>query len=118
MTFLKQLGSRIKAQREELGYTQKQLSDKLSEHIELSEKQISVIERGLSGTTLENFLELSKALGKTPDYFFLGITRGAGSDEELIRQIIDNLQLCTREDLNNLVLISRIFAEKKENKKD
>lgn len=111
MSFSKRLGSRLKAQREELGLTQRQLSDKLAPRVELSEKQISVIERGLSGTTIENFVELCTALEKTPDYFCLGIVRGEQADA--ISEINENIKLCSEEDIENLRLFSRVLAEKK-----
>ena len=75
MTFLEEVGNRVKNQRNILGITQQELTDKISAHIEITDKQISCLERGLSGTGLEKFTALSLALEKTPEYFLLGLSQ-------------------------------------------
>ena len=113
MTFLEEVGNRVKNQRNTLGITQQELTDKISAHIEITDKQISCLERGLSGTSLEKFTALSLALEKTPDYFLLGLSRDGHNKSELIKTINENLLLCDYEDLNSLVSISQTFAMKK-----
>ncbi len=113
MTFLEEVGNRVKNQRNALGITQQELTDKISLSIEITDKQISCLERGISGTGLEKFTALSLALDKTPDYFLLGVSRKGNNKKELIRIINENLLLCDYEDLNSLVRISQSFASKK-----
>lgn len=113
MTFLEEVGNRVKNQRNSLGITQQELTNKVSVNIEITDKQISCLERGISGTGLEKFTALSLALDKTPDYFLLGLSRDGHNKSELIRMINEYLLLCDYEELDSLVTISRTFALKK-----
>lgn len=100
---LKKMGLRIGTRRRELNMTQ----EELSASIEVTPKQISAIEKGRSGTSIETFLKICKALKTTPDFFCLGIIRD-DPDEE----ILNNLKLCAPEDVENIRLFTRMLAEK------
>lgn len=117
MDYPKELGMRIKRRRQALGYTQKDVIDELSKLIKedkklISEKQLSRIECGSSGTTLENFCLIFKVLNKTPNYFMLGISDETIYDNEnLIKDINDCLKICTIDDLDRILLIAKTFSE-------
>ena len=90
MTFLEEIGKRLKKQRTILGWTQSELINKLPPDVDLTDKQISRLERGQTGTTLENFKELAITLQKTPDYFMLGHDRNSTTVKEIISEITEN----------------------------
>lgn len=77
--FLKELGIKLKQQRKKLELNQSELIEKINKGLTkndddyLSEKQLSRVECGKSSTRLDKFVRWSLALGKTPDYFLLGI---------------------------------------------
>ena len=66
-----EIGKRISFRRKELRLTQEELSDLTG----ISINQISNLENSHSVPTIDSILKLSKALGTTPDYFLLGITK-------------------------------------------
>lgn len=117
--YLQQIGMRLKRQRQLLGYTQKQLADViskrnpvLSEKAELSDKQISRFECGENGTRLDKLVELSIALGKTPDFFLLGIDRSDEEVDNTIQQICEYLKLCSADDVQSVLSIVKVLSEK------
>jgi len=77
--FLRELGIKLKQQRKQLGLKQSELVEKINNGLSkndddyLSDKQMSRVECGKSATRLDKFVKWSLALGKTPDYFLLGI---------------------------------------------
>lgn len=103
MENFQKIGLRIGNRRRELGMTQESLSDA----VDLTPKQISAIEKGRSGTNIETFLKICTVLETTPDFFCLGIIRDNAEEE-----ISDNIKLCSPEDVENIRIISRAFAEK------
>jgi len=113
MTYLEEVGNRLKKQRNKLGWTQADLINKLPADIELTDKQVSRLEKGKSGTGLETFKELSLTLEKTPDYFLLGHDRKSKTIKELICEIEENLYLCELNDLESFLIIAKAFAQKK-----
>ncbi len=92
-TYLQEIGFRLKKQRTRLGLTQKELADVISEKSDLSDKQISRFECGENGTRIDKLVELSLALGKTPDYFLLGIDKSDADSDRKIEQIDEYLRL-------------------------
>lgn len=115
MGFSKEVGYRIQKQRKRLGYTQKDLADIISKKISISEKQISAIERGMSGTSLESYVEIFVTLKKTPDYFCLGLDRGNSEEKDINEEIIELLKLCSNTDKEYFKAIVLAFLEKSNN---
>lgn len=115
MSFAKEVGYRIQRQRKKLGYTQKDLADIISKKVSISEKQISAIERGVAGTSLDNYVEIFVTLRKTPDYFCLGLDRGDLYDTDLDREINELLKLCSTKDKEYFIAIIQAFIEKSNN---
>jgi transcriptional regulator with XRE-family HTH domain len=113
MSFLEEVGKRLKKQRDKLGWTQAELIDNLPADIDLTDKQVSRLEKGKSGTGLETFTALSLTLQKTPDYFMLGHDRKSTTIKELIAEIEENLYLCELNDLESFLIIAKAFAQKK-----
>lgn len=99
-----------------MGYTQKDLIDIIAKELNddeklISEKQLSRIERGTSGTTLENFCLIFKALEKTPNYFMLGISDDSSSEaKQLIRLINEHLKECSEDKLKIILLLVKTLA--------
>ncbi len=115
--FLKEVGSRLKRKRKELGYTQAQLveiinKDKIVEDDDyLSDKQMSRVESGHNYTRLDKFVAWCLALGKTPDYFLLGIDNGNDEKSDKIAQINGYLQLCNNETIDNILILVKAMYE-------
>lgn len=61
---LKSMGRRIKTARENKGYTQEQLAERLN----LSVQHVSVIERGVKSPKMETFVKLANELEINADY--------------------------------------------------
>lgn len=61
---LKSMGRRIKTARENKGYTQEQLAERLN----LSVQHVSVIERGIKSPKMETFVKLANELEINADY--------------------------------------------------
>ena len=87
---LLEIGARIAARRKELHMTQ----DKLTGKVGMSLNQLSNIENSHSVPTVETILKLSDALKVTPDYFLLGICKGAADNDAA--SIAQKTMLCTK----------------------
>ena len=87
----RQLGKRISERRRELGYKQNQLA----ENAEISNNYLSNIETGRSIPSLTTFASICSCLNTTPDNFLLGTIR----TDNIPQSIIDNLKLCSSENL-------------------
>lgn len=110
--FLRQIGFRLKKQRLSLGLTQKQMADAIASKCDISDKQLSRLESGANATRLDKFVELCIALGKTPDYFLLGIDRGNETDEKATAQITEYLKLLPQNELSLVLAFVKTLAEK------
>ncbi|MBQ7012508.1 MAG: helix-turn-helix transcriptional regulator [Oscillospiraceae bacterium] len=64
----KEMGSRIRTQRELLGYTREQLAEKL----DVSTKFCSDIELGVKGVSIQTLAKLSELLSLDTDYILFG----------------------------------------------
>lgn len=73
-----EVGSRIQLAREAAGLTQEQLAEQL----DLTTQFISIIERGVSGASLETIVKLCRVLNVSCDYLLLG-KRDAPSAERI-----------------------------------
>jgi len=67
----KEIGSRIRCQREFLGYTREQLAEKL----EVTPKFCSDIELGAKGMSLQTLSNLSLVLKLSTDYILFGLSK-------------------------------------------
>lgn len=111
-TYLQEIGYRLKRQRIRLGLTQKELADVISEKSDLSDKQISRFECGENGTRIDKLVDLSIALGKTPDYFLLGIDKSDEDANRRIEQIDEYLKLLSTENVDLVLTFVQALAEK------
>lgn len=64
----KQVGARIRAQREYLGITQERACD----FVDISTPFLSEIERGVKGASAETLYKLCEGLGLSADYVLMG----------------------------------------------
>lgn len=110
--YLQKVGFRLKKQRISLGLTQKQLADALASKCDISDKQISRLESGANATRLDKFVEWCIALGKTPDYFLLGIDRSDADAEEKAAQIDEYLKILPEEKVELVLTFVKALTEK------
>lgn len=109
--FLKDLGNKLKYQRKNLGLTQGALVEKINKGLTendddyLSDKQLSRVECGKSVTRLDKFVKWSLALGKTPDYFLLGIDYSDDSKDGKILQICGCLKNCSNDEIDTVLML-------------
>ena len=96
----KEIGTRIRKQRELLGYTREQLSEKIN----VSPKFCSDIELGTKGMSMETLCKLSKELSLSTDYILFGKTN-SNIDEEISHLV----SLCDKNDIVYLKGIIRNF---------
>ncbi len=66
----KPIGMRIKQMRKARHYTQEQLS----EIIDMSQKNLSMVERGAAGLSISSLMAICKALDASADYILFGIS--------------------------------------------
>lgn len=118
--FIKEVGERLKRSRKALGYTQSELVEILNKNCNqadddfLSDKQMSRFESGHNCTRLDKFVKWSLALGKTPDFFLLGIDNSNDKNDSKIEQICEYLKLCDESDINNVLLFVKAMYEKRQ----
>lgn len=98
----KEIGLRIRKQRELLGYTREQLAEKLN----VSQKFCSDIEIGAKGMSVDTLCKLSKELMLSADYILFGNTSGDDNDE-----IMRLINFCSHENLPYLENIIRNFIK-------
>lgn len=111
-TYLQVIGYRLKKERIRLGLTQKELADKIAAKSDLSDKQFSRFECGENGTRIDKLVELSIALGKTPDYFLLGIDKSDKDVNRKIEQIGEYLMLLSAEKVDLVLTFVQALVEK------
>ena len=96
------IGLRIRKQRELLGYTR----EELSERIGVSPKFCAYIENGTKGMSVETLCKLSKELMLTTDYILFGKT-----NTEVDEEILNLINLCDKEKSRYLKNIIRNFIK-------
>ena len=79
----KKTGSRIRAQRELLGYTREQLAEKL----DVSTQFCSDIELGVKGVSIQTLAKLSDLLNLPTDYILFGESE-TGNSVELLETLV------------------------------
>lgn len=100
-----EMGSRIRKQRELLGYTREQLAEKL----DVSTKFCSDIELGVKGISIQTLAKLTELLHLSADYILFGEDEQANSAElETISRISRN---CPEKYRNNLITIVDTFVQ-------
>lgn len=119
--FLKDLGNKLKMQRKQLGFTQNELVEEINKGLNkndddyLSDKQMSRVECGESATRLDKLVKWSLALGKTPDYFLLGIDYSDDSKDGKILQICGCLKNCSNDDIDTVLMLAQGMSSKNNN---
>ena len=98
----KEIGTRIRTQRELLGYTREVLAEKIG----VSSKFCSDIENGVKGMSVETLCKFSKELFLTTDYILFG-KNGVTLDDEFSNLI----GLCSKKDAIYLKGIIRNFIQ-------
>jgi|GluameStandDraft_1065615.scaffolds.fasta_scaffold09492_5 Predicted transcriptional regulators len=94
-----EIGRRIKLRRKELHIKQYELA----EEVEVSNNHVSAIENGREKPSIDLLMDLCEKLEVTPDYFLLGNIHA----NNIPLNIIDNLRLCSEDDID---FISRVVA--------
>lgn len=93
------IGNNIKEARTQRKYTQ----GKLAEQLNISDKFVSLLERGESGLSITNIVYICKELNIEPNTLFKGIF---DYSDNVDKDIIDKLSILTRDDkvfLNNAI---------------
>lgn len=99
-----EMGSRIRKQRELLGYTREQLAEKLN----VSTKFCSDIELGVKGVSIQTLAKLTDLLNISADYILFGeCTQGNSMELEMLSLFS---QKCPEKHRNNLITIVNAFV--------
>ncbi len=98
-----EMGSRIRTQRELLGYTREQLAEKL----DVSTKFCSDIELGVKGVSIQTLAKLTELLHLSADYILFGERINENSAE--LETISLFSRKCPEKHLNNLITIVSTF---------
>lgn len=99
-----EMGSRIRKQRELLGYTREQLAEKL----DVSTKFCSDIELGVKGDSIQTLAKLTELLHLSSDYILFGkCTQGDSTELEMLSLLS---QKCPEKYRNNLITIVNAFV--------
>ncbi|MDO4363478.1 MAG: helix-turn-helix transcriptional regulator [Clostridia bacterium] len=114
--FMREVGDRLKKRRKELGLTQAELAELLNKSEcsadSLSYKQVSRVESGHNCTRLDKFVYWCLSLGKTPDYFLLGIDNGIEEKQNKIDKICEYLKMCDECDVDNTLVFVKAMYDK------
>jgi len=94
------IGVRIRKQRELLGYTREELSEKIG----VSPKFCAYIETGAKGMSVETLCKLSKELMISTDYILFGKV-----NSEVDEEVANLLSVCDDEKMPHLKQIIRTF---------
>lgn len=99
-----EMGSRIRRQRELLGYTREQLAEKL----DVSTKFCSDIELGVKGISIQTLAKLTDLLNLSADFILFGeYTQGDSMESEMLSLFA---QKCPKKYRNNLITIVNAFV--------
>ncbi len=103
-----EIGKRIKIRRKELNIKQSQLAERLN----ISNNHMSAIENGRENPSLDLFSRICEELKVTPDYLFLGTMH----TNNIPRDIIDSLRLCSEEDIMLAKQVIDLLVERNKTK--
>lgn len=95
--YKKEMGLRIKTRRKKLLLTQ----EVVAEHLGVSVKHFSEVERGIAGLSIENLINLSNILGLSLDYIIKGETDTQEWDSTL--SILQNVPKEKEEQIRSLI---------------
>lgn len=98
------LGTRIRAQRESLGFTQKELAAR----VDVTEQLVSLWELDRRSPSVEKLAELSNILGVTTDYLIKGEEAGVICNLELAIRSSDEI---TSEARDTLLKVVNLFKQ-------
>lgn len=101
----KAMGTRIRKQRELLGYTREQLAERL----EVSTKFCSDIELGIKGMSINTLARLSETLCLSTEYILFGDYGELNQAEA--DMLLSFLNRCPAEKRSSLITIIRSFVE-------
>ena len=99
------IGNNLKQARLQKNFTQEQLSEKLN----TSCKFVSMIERGCSGLSISNIVNLCNALDIEPNSLFNGII---DYDNKTDRYIVDSLSLLSDKDKDFIVNVIKYVLDR------
>ncbi len=106
----KEMGARVRARREMLGWTRSDLAKALG----VSEKTISNIEYGEKGMTITRLYTLKQILGVSVDYLMEGDAAFVTDEEKrkmLNENIMGSLSVCSVPQLGCMEQIARLYVE-------
>lgn len=106
----KEMGARIRARREMLGWKRSDLAKALG----VSEKTISNIEYGEKGMTITRLYTLKQILGVSVDYLMEGDAAFVTDEEKrkmLNENIMGSLSVCSVPQLGCMEQIARLYVE-------
>lgn len=98
------MGSRIRKQRELLGYTREQLAEKL----DVSPKFCSDIELGIKGVSIQTLAKLSEILCLSTDYILFGNKTDDSPEQEMLSMLI---QKCPEKSRKELITVVNAFIK-------
>ena len=99
----KEMGTRIRTQRELLGYTREQLAEKL----DVSTKFCADIELGVKGVSIQTLAKLSELLYLSTDYILFGESEQGTSVE--LNMLVMLCQKCPEKSRKELLTIVNAF---------
>ena len=102
------IGERIRQRRDEKRFTQKDLALEAG----ISPNHISNIEKGSYGLSLETLVAICDKLDVSPDYLLLGNTH----TYDVPADIVQNLRLCSSEDIELIQQQVRFMMERNKKK--
>lgn len=106
----KEMGARVRARREMLGWTRSDLAKALG----VSEKTIANIEYGEKGMTITRLYTLKQILGVSVDYLMEGDSAFVTDEEKrkmLNENIMGSLSVCSVPQLGCMEQIARLYVE-------
>lgn len=105
-----EMGSRIRARRNFLGWSREELADKLG----VSTKYLADLECGARGITIQRFYVLTQVLDLSADYILTGYVVGEVDEIErarIIESIEEALRNCSIKQLRHTERMMRHYAE-------
>lgn len=101
----KGIGKRIRKCRKDLGLTQQQLA----EMSDLSDTNISHIERGATKLSLPSLIAIANALNTTTDYLLMDVIDN--SEIQFKKELADLLKDCSKEEYTLLYNLCKVALE-------
>lgn len=100
----KEIGRRIAMRRKSMNIKQQDLAELL----EISNNHLSSIERGKAGPSLDVLIDICNILRVTPDFLLMGSMYAT----DLPQNILDNLKLCSKQDIELLYKFSCLLVDR------